>query len=153
MNFKSSKLKKLSTVFLMIFAFYSCNKKDAQEIVCDLGFEGTDCKTEIRSKFYGTYAVEQNCSGSSTTVNYNCLISGVTGNINQIKFSDFGNLSTLGATDEFIATIDGNSFVIIEKTFSGLTINGSGNISNNVINVTIEYTGTNFSCTDTYTRQ
>lgn len=146
------KLSILTAGFLMIFAlatvtFYTsctdpCKDVDCGTGVCvdgtcdcssATGFEGTDCKTEMRTKFIGTYSV----SGTIT-----CPVSGngtLTGTVFSISTSGSSVqkiVLNLAGAITLTATVNGTSFTIDNSSIGGYDYSGNGSIN-----------GTNISCT------
>lgn len=126
------------SVLLSVSAFSavtmtSCTK----DKTCDAGYEGSDCKTEVRTKFLGTWTANDK-TGTSTTLVYTVPVSvgsTVTSILIGNKFSDDF------FTNNITATVSGTTFTIPEQTPDGSAsykVKGEGSIANGKI--TINYT-------------
>ena len=122
----------------------SCTK------TCDKGYEGSDCKTEVRTKFAGTYSASDNPGALvySVTVASGTSISDV---VISSNFSDSYFVNNVkGTVDGSILTIarqqpdNDNYFVEGTGTLSGKTITWSYKIINATVSpeTSISYTGT-----------
>jgi hypothetical protein len=102
--------------------------------VCDNGYEGTDCSTEVRTKFVGTYSVSGTItcpvSGNGTINNSVLTISNSSSDITKIVI-DFAGQLTITATTE------GTSLTIESQSVNGFTYTGNGSISGNNITMTL----------------
>lgn len=118
------------------------------DCVCDAGYEGTDCDTESRAKFIGTYNVTEAC----TSGNYTYSISATTSatGITSIIISNFGDYGV-----NVTGTVSGSNLTIANQTVGGGTFSGSGQISGNILTITYNVTaGTSTDdCTMTCTKQ
>lgn len=56
---KITLLLSTAAVFLLGFAFSSCTK------VCNLGYEGSDCKTAIVTKYIGSFSGQETCAAAT----------------------------------------------------------------------------------------
>lgn len=139
------------SVLLSVSAFSavtmtSCTK----DKTCDVGYEGSDCKTEVRAKFLGTWNANDK-TGTSTTLVYTVPVS--TGSsLSTIlignKFSDdfFDNNIT--------ANVSGTTFTIPEQTpdgAAGYKVKGEGSITNGKITITYTLTQPVTGTTQNYT--
>jgi hypothetical protein len=109
----------------------TCNDGDC---ACTTGYEGTDCGTEMRAKFVGTF----NISGTVS-----CPVSG-TFTIPPGTSITVGNSSAgvdkiiinlLGTA--IVATVNGSSLTIATQQVGDYTYTGTGTITNNNLNMTI----------------
>lgn len=120
----------------------SCTK------TCDEGFEGDDCKTEVRAKIIGTYGMTETCSVTGNA-NYDIVITKASTDVMNVLISPFGGYP--GATGT--AKVEGDVITISAQSSVGFSFNGSGTISNNGNNISLSYTisdGTNSeSCSGT----
>lgn len=97
----------------------SCSK------TCEAGYEGSDCKTEVRAKYYGNWTINgtDNATPPGTYTNKDLTIAaGSSSSIFTLRFTSI-NLSlvltgTLGA--------DGKTFTLDQVTSSGYTYSGTG---------------------------
>lgn len=158
--------KLLLFVAVLAIPFAGCKEEDPCEGVtclnggtcadgscdCPAGYTGSNCGTEVRAKFIGTYNVTEACTSGNYT--YTMSATASSSGILNIVFSNFAGV---GATIN--ATANGNSLTIPNQTVdvSGVsaTFSGSGQIAGNIL--TISYTlsagGTTDPCTATCTKQ
>jgi hypothetical protein len=112
----------------------SCTK------TCDIGYEGTDCKTEVRAKFVnepnGYQVVEDGTL--SAAANYTVHIQTSTTAINEVKITNVWN-SFLHAV---IAKVDGKNITIARQEPDGdkFFVEGSGLLSGNTISINYKVT-------------
>ena len=119
---------------------------------CADGYTGTNCETEERAQFIGTYSVSESCTSGNYT--YNVTVSNSSTGATAIIIGNFGDYST-----NVNATVDGDNITIPNQTNQvggfPLTFSGTGQISGTIL--TISYTvsdGTNTdTCTKTCTKQ
>ncbi len=108
----------VGTMALGLFAAQSCTK------TCDAGYEGSDCKTETRAQYFGTWKVSgtDNSTPQGTYTNKDLTIGTNTGGV--LKFS----CSSIGFGLVFTATLgsDGKTFTVDTFTSGGYTYTGSG---------------------------
>lgn len=102
---------------------------------CEDGYEGTNCQTETRVAFYGSYSV------SSGTVT--CPVTG-NGNISQgtpvsIAESSAGVLkvSVVFAGTALTGTVNGSNLTLDQVTLNNFTYSGSGSVSGNTLTMSI----------------
>ena len=135
-------MKKLFRPFLIVavaaslFAVSSCTK------TCDDGFEGDNCKTEVRAKYLGTYNGTETCSGGSSSVTIDLLTLGDVVKVN-IK-----NLYDANFVTEGTVLSDG-TINIANQSFGSGTISGTAKIEAGKIKITYTVTagGTADGCT------
>lgn len=121
----------------LAFSTTSCTK------TCDAGYEGSDCKTEVRAKFLANNKVTtDNCAGSG----YNMSIT-ADSDVQFVVFSNLGNFATPAVIK---AKVDGSSLSFtsfIDAT--GRKFTGTGTLAGNTITLTytVVYTdNTSESC-------
>ncbi len=101
----------------------SCTK------TCDPGYEGSDCKTAMNTKFSGTYAVKDTASSADTTLyfNYSMTVSSPSSEPAKVNISNFGGF---GSGTTISGTVDGTSLKLDNTTLAGVQIsNATGTIS------------------------
>lgn len=119
---------------------------------CATGYEGTECATETRAKFLGTYNVSESCESGNYTFSLTVTTSS-TGVRNVI----INNFYDIGIAVN--ATVSGNSLNIPNQTVTSggtaLTISGSGQITGNILTMTytISAGADSDTCTATCTKQ
>jgi len=125
---------------------------------CVSGYEGDSCNTEIRTKFLGTYDVDDDCLSNDSDYSSTIKVSNV--EVNKILIENLGNYECDGSNINFEAEMTSSTtFDIIEKDYcDGDKLSGSGKIDQATGKVTIDYTfkpaiGTNQTCTATYNLQ
>lgn len=163
-------MKKLKTILLAgvltagLFStavFTSCNSDACADVVCSnggscvdgtcvcpVGYEGTTCTTESRTKFVKTWNASD-VQGTNQLV-YTCAIAnGV--NITSVTISN--KFSDQFFTNNIPATVSGNTITIANQTpdNDGYSVSGTGTLSNGKINwsysikdpnnATLSYTG------------
>lgn len=123
----------------------TCVDGDCQ---CDTGYEGTDCDTEERAKFIGTYNVTEACTSGNYT--YSITTATSASGITTIIISNFGDYGV-----NVTATVNGSNLTIANQTVGGGTFSGTGQISGNILTITYNVTaGTSTDdCTMTCTKQ
>lgn len=126
-----------STVAALFFVS-SCTK------TCDPGYEGSDCKTEVRAKFLANNKVTtDNCAGSG----YNMSIT-ADSDVEFIVFSNLGNFTTPAVVKAKVSESSFSFTNFIDAT--GRKFTGSGTLAGNTINLTytVVYTdNTSETCT------
>ena len=103
--------------------------------ICNTGFEGIDCSTEMRAKFLGNYTYSETCNPSGAN-SYVITIDTSFSAMNKIKIF---NVYNSGLT--VIATVSGTTLSIASQAFlNPFTISGSGSISSNTLSLTYKIT-------------
>lgn len=135
----------------------SCTK------TCDAGYEGSDCKTQVRAKILtnngtATYNVDNNSCASSLTTSWHSTIVPASG-ISSVLLTNVGHLVCGSGTIDLNATIDGTTITIPSQTVCSATISGTGTVtvsgSTTTISVTYSYNvagGLSGSCTERWTK-
>ncbi len=138
----------LSTLALSTMLFFSsCTPDPCKDVTClnngtcndgncacVTGYEGTDCGTEMRAKFTGTYSISGNVacpvSGNGTIPTGTSITIG-----NSSAGVDKIIINMLGTA--LVATVNGSSLTIATQQVGNMTYTGSGTITNNTLNMTI----------------
>lgn len=126
-------MKNIFKPFLMaatvasLFFVSSCTK------TCDPGFEGSDCKTEVRAKVIGTYNVPENCTVTGSA-SYSVLVTKSSTEVTKVLIAPFGGYT--GVTGTLV--LDGSSL-----TGENFTTAGGAGFSN--ITGTVSADGTTIS--------
>ncbi|MEN9347482.1 MAG: hypothetical protein RLZZ77_993 [Bacteroidota bacterium] len=119
---------------------------------CDAGFEGTDCGTQMRTKFIASYAVSEACTSGNYT--YDMTISTSATSASSVIIDNFGGVG-ISAT----GTVNGKTLTIPNATSDvggvSVTYQGSGQINGNILTMSysLTYNGTTDPCTSTCTKQ
>jgi hypothetical protein len=116
----------------------SCKGDDK---TCEAGYEGSDCKTESRTKFInasGWAAIETGSTSGSSAYAADILTSstGVQTILIKNLWGTFNNVT--------VATVSGNSFTISRQSpdSDGFYVTGSGTINTSTGVITVNYTVT-----------
>ena len=127
-------MKKIFNSFLIVAIMASVASISSCTKVCDAGFEGSDCKTEMRAKFLSSnYSVTEIATVSGSFGPYNASITSSSTDVKKIFFNNFGDF-TANITE--VGTVDAtNSVTIAAQTVSGYTINGSGTMSGTTLTI------------------
>lgn len=101
--------------------------------VCDDGYEGTDCDTEERAKFVGTYVASGTITcpvtGNGTFSAETVTVANSATSVTKITIDFAGVLLT--------ATVNGTGVTVDQATIDGLTYTGSGSINGNTLSLTL----------------
>ncbi len=123
-------MKKIFNSFLIVAVMASVASISSCTKTCDPGYEGSDCKTEVRTKFLANNKVTtDNCAGSG----YNMSIT-ADSDVEYIVFSNLGNFTTPAVVK---AKVSGTTFSytnFIDAT--GRKFTGTGSVSGNIITLT-----------------
>lgn len=171
-------LKSLTLVLTLtvgsLFFLNSCTQDLCKDVVCQnggtcdqstggcdclAGYEGTNCETEMRTKFLGSYKYnESTATGCGGFSDWPSSIAISSTSVEKILITGFGAFQCSGTDIVVEATVDGvNLTVVANQSFCSGTltiISGSGSISGN--NITISYTydlgAGPVTCSGTYTK-
>ncbi|HMQ77056.1 MAG TPA: hypothetical protein PKE21_13400 [Flavobacteriales bacterium] len=111
--------------------------------VCNTGYEGSECGTQTRAKFIGSYTGTFSCSGGSPGT-INMTITNSSAGITSVVMSD--------GFDNWVCTVSGSTLNIANQTISGgNTIQGSGQLVGNILTLNLNISGT--TCTYSGTKQ
>lgn len=113
----------------------SCTK------VCDAGFEGSDCKTEVRTKYLATGAnVTETCGGSPTSY----VVDVVTGSeVTKIRIKNLGNYSC--STGDYYVTLtvgSDNTLTVDGQTTCATQWSGTGTYDATTKRLSVSYVAT-----------
>ncbi|MCB0761988.1 MAG: hypothetical protein KDC12_10740 [Flavobacteriales bacterium] len=162
----------MKKIFSMLFmaamlavSFTACKKDPCADVTCDhgtcndgtcdceTGYEGDECSTQMRSKFLGTFTGTESCSVSGNfPITWNINTSGTA--VNKVIIN---NLYADGTAVS--GTVSGTSITIPVQTATAqgfsFTVDGSGQISGNILTVTytVSASGASETCTATITKQ
>lgn len=126
-------MKNIFKPILMMAAFAAMLTITSCEKTCDAGYEGSDCKTQIRTKYYGTYKVSGtavNGGGSATITDLLVTVSASS----TTNVQDFNITFVLGGDSYLLkGTLkDGSAFTVPSQTANGNTYTGSGSFAGSV---------------------
>jgi hypothetical protein len=122
--------KSLALVTILIATiFYGCKEE------CGIGYTGSDCNTEIRAQYYGSYNTVTSCS-TSYTITISSSNKGVT-------YVEIGNIDKLGNTvfAEFEPSSQ-STLVIPQQVVNGMTFSGSITYTSGFSSANITYNKT-----------
>ena len=129
-------MKKIFNSFLIVAVIASVASISSCTKTCDAGYEGSDCKTEVRAKFVGTYKVSGTIvtGGVSTAfADQTLTIATSSANLQNILLT-FGGATVTASTTGTTMTI-ASQVINVNYTYTG-----TGSIANNVISFTITET-------------
>lgn len=119
---------------------------------CDAGFEGSDCGTQMRTKFIAAYSVTESCT--SGNFSYDISIVTSASGVSNVIINNFGGYG-ITAT----GTVNGKTLTIPNATadVQGVSVSyqGTGQINGNILtmNYSVSAGGTSDPCTATCTKQ
>jgi len=110
---------------------------------CSAGYEGSECGTEQRTKFIGSYTGTFSCSGGSPGT-VNMTISSSSTGVDKVVMTD--------GFDTWVCSVSGSSITIANQTLSGgATLQGSGQLVGTQLTLNLNISGT--TCTYVGTKQ
>src|SRR2546425_1066933 len=118
-------MKRSFSLFICLFIFsilsslISCTKT---EDGCAAGYEGSDCKTEIRTKFIGSFVGLQGCKSGNDSIPV--TITAVAGDATKVTIA---NLYNVGFTTNGVVASNG-IINIPQQSFGTGTISGSASV-------------------------
>lgn len=119
-----------------LFTVTSCTK------TCDSGYEGSDCKTEIRTKLLKVGAnVTESCSGTSSPA---YVVDVVTGSdVTKIRIKNLGNYNcSTGDYYVVLSVVDGTNLNIDAQTVCATVWSGTAVYNASANTLTVNYTAT-----------
>jgi hypothetical protein len=108
------------------------------DCLCDAGFDGLNCETELRAKFLGGYNATETCQ--SGTYTYEMSISANPGSPDQVNIFILGDVVLT-----LMAVVDRFGLSIPYQSVGTGTISGTGNIAGNVLTITTNTTSGGYS--------
>lgn len=116
---------------------------------CADGYEGSNCGTESRAKYFGSYnTINEMCASGGPSV-FSITITTNSGGINKITMNNLYD-----ANLPVVATLSGSSVTIASQAFGTGSISGSGSFTGNIL--TLSYTvsggGSSDACTVSFTK-
>jgi hypothetical protein len=125
-------MKKLFRTFIAVAVIGSIATLASCTKTCDEGYEGDDCKTEIRAKFLGAWQGQETCTVG--TDSYTLTITSSGSNILNVVLNNVYN-------DAIVATAstDGTTFTVANQNVGGsTTVQGTGTVTGN--SISFQYT-------------
>lgn len=136
-------MKKVFSTFVAIALMGAVASINSCTKTCDLGYEGSDCKTEVRAKYLGAFNGTEACTSGNSTIAVN--ITTVSGDVTKVNFNNlygasFNNTGTVQA--------DG-SITLANQSFGTGQISGSATVDAGKVKVTYTVTagGASDACT------
>ena len=136
-------MKKIFNSFLIVAVMASVATISSCTKTCDLGYEGDNCKTEVRAKYLGNFNGSEACTSGTTPVSVNGVT--VSGDVVKVTFT---NLYGAGFNTTGTVQADG-SITIANQSFGTGQISGSATI--NAGKIVITYTVTSGGASDACT--
>lgn len=118
---------KLITAAFAILYICGCTAEDP---ICSPGLSGTDCKTEARAKYLGSFTGHQACTTGTDSVAVG--IAAFTGDYSRVNIT---GLYQQGFTTVGTVLTDGSIKIALQDFGTG-KINGSANVENGKIRIT-----------------
>ncbi len=128
--------------FATVMFFNSCESDPCKDVAClnggtcisgtcdcATGYEGTDCSTESRTKFLGTWTANDGCSSSGNSSYIVTISNGAT--VTDLNITNFWD----AFTNSVKATVTGNTINIAsqEPDNDNFFVSGQGSITGNTI--------------------
>lgn len=114
----------------------SCNKED-DPVVCAVGLEGSDCKTEVRTKYVGTYKGSGTDSDGKTYSNWQLIMTATSTDVTKMTLV-LANEASAPVRSLTITLKSNTTFEVDNFTSSdNYTYSGTGSISSTQINLTL----------------
>lgn len=127
-------MKKVIYSALLLGAFAmgtsSCTK------TCDPGYEGSDCKTEVRAKYIGSYRVSGTDTDGDTYTNVPVSIANSSTDVEKVILTWDGAVVLTG-------DVSSTGITFPSQTTAGETISGTATLTNTTLGLTLTVAGTN----------
>jgi hypothetical protein len=140
-------MKKVFKTFIAIALVGSIAGINSCTKTCDLGFEGDDCKTEVRAKYLGALNGNEACDSGDAIIGI--TVTEVSSDVTKVNFS---NLYGAGFNSVGTVQADGD-IVIANQAFGTGQISGSATIDAGKVKVTYTLNGGGGSDACTWTQQ
>jgi hypothetical protein len=125
--------------------FTSCNPDACKDVVCNnngtctdgtctcaVGFEGTNCDTESRTKVFGSFLLSGTDSDGGTYTNISATVATSSTSATKFIFS-----IPLASISQACTMSGANSFTIDQTTISGVTTTGSGTYTGTTLTISL----------------
>jgi hypothetical protein len=135
-------MKKILNTFVVFAAMTAMVSVSSCTKTCDAGYEGSDCKTEIRSNYYGIYTLSGTDTDGDTYSNLQTTVASGGTDVFQMNITMVGN----GLTVPFTGKLDPNStstFSVPTFPFAGEQFTGSGSFSGKLM--TLQLVGPSYT--------
>jgi hypothetical protein len=126
----------IATALVGTLSISSCTK------TCDAGYEGSDCKTEVRTKYVATYKVSgtaTNTNGSAPITDLLVAVTSASSGVQDLNFT----YTLSGTTYSLKGTLqaDGTSLNFATQTTNSLSYSGSGSFAGTTLNLNLTEAG------------
>mgnify|MGYP003342866290 CR=1 FL=1 len=123
-------MKRFFTAIMVIATIGTVSTITSCTKTCDTGYEGSNCKTEVRAKYLGNFNGTESCTTGTSTIAVNVIT--VAGDVTKVTFF---NLYGAGFNTTGTVQADG-TITIATQTFGTGSISGSATINAGKVKVT-----------------
>jgi hypothetical protein len=136
-------MKKIIGTFMTIAVFTALISTTSCKKECDAGYEGDNCKTEVRAKYLGNYTASETKNGGAAYT-YSGSILTSSASVTEIFINRIPNGTGFFNTN-VKATVNGNAISIPDQAPDGdeYHITGTGALSGSTLTLTYTVTGPN----------
>jgi hypothetical protein len=136
-------MKKIFNSFLVVAMMAAVATTSSCTKTCDPGYEGSDCKTEQRTKYFGTYSLSGTDNGTpaGTYTNVNTTVSTSSTGVQNLNILIGSGISLQIKLDEA-----GTAFTVVGPTSGNFTYTGTGSFTSSsltLVNLTETKTSDN----------
>jgi hypothetical protein len=149
-------MNKIFKGILIVATFATVGMVSSCTKTCDTGYEGSDCKTEVRTKYVGNYSASEVKNGGAAYT-YSGSIATSSAGVTAIVIDRIPNAHSFFNTN-VKATVNGAAVTIADQTpdNDAYHIAGTGALSGTTLTLTFTVTGPNnatppVTITDSYT--
>ena len=142
-------MKKIASFFSALAIIAALMTMQSCAKTCDSGYEGSDCKTEVRAKYFGNWTVNGTDNGTppgTYTGKHFAVSAGST--INELTFTSVDLALVFPVT----LSADGKTFAVNTTVTGSYTYTGSGSFTSaNAVNLSLTEVGGTPAATTIYT--
>lgn len=112
---------------------------DSCKCVCDAGYEGTNCETEARAKFQGSWTANESRVGGTASAPFQVSIAPSSSGLMAISIGNFSDVFV----NAVVANVSGSAFTISSQEPDGddfFVITGTGTLNAAGTSIAISYT-------------
>lgn len=142
-------MKKIVSIFAATALVATMMTTSSCSKTCDAGYEGSDCKTQVRTKFIGSYTASDSKNGGSSQ-NYPTTITAGTGtDVTEVLITRVTPSQGGFFTNYVKGKVSGTTLTIANQNpdADAYTIDGSATISGSTLNITYKISGPDSSGT------
>ena len=135
-------MKKIFNSFVIVAMMAAVATTSSCTKTCDPGYEGSDCKTETRSNYYGIYTLSGSDTDGDTYSNLQTTVATGGNDVLQMNITMVGN----GLTVPFTGKLDASStstFSVAQFPFAGEQFTGSGSFAGKLM--TLQLVGPSYT--------